>query len=65
MYGDYERCIEIYEHALRICPNHSLTLCNFGALLNDVKKDYSGLSFPVFQFHYDVAIKDVLKDMLT
>ena len=42
VFGDYEKSIVLYQQALDVAPNHNLTLCNFGALLNDIKKDYKG-----------------------
>lgn len=42
VFGDYERSIALYQQALNVNPHHNLTLCNYGALLNDIKKDYHG-----------------------
>ena len=42
VFGDYEGSYELYQRALNVCPDHTLTLCNFGALLNDIYKDYAG-----------------------
>jgi Tfp pilus assembly protein PilF/Ca2+-binding EF-hand superfamily protein len=38
--GEYSQAEAKYKHALRLDPNHVLTLCSYGVLLYDVRRDH-------------------------